>query len=451
VARRADTLRISLAAAVCCALGLALVPSAQATITGSHVAKPKDPHYLVYDRDNPNTFAVKGTTSGGNPAVDKVDLLCFHGSTYESVDSVVPLANDGSFSVPNADLSALEFTLCRLRAVPAASVPSNLTPFKGPLLGGDSQSTYDISSGPNAGALYDFYFWAQQRQAAFDYDSLTSCGIDDGYLMGSDLDIATTTFYCNAWLWKNEDFTNEAASTRSELQVDGKNAYGPESAQSVNDQASPGFQPLHFSIDVDPLTGETTIRETDKIVRCPNETFPPTPVSCPRFVSTHVVDKRTIVQDHKGHLSVITDRFKATDNHAHQLDLLWQNDQSFHDSSSPFDATTIAYRFPGQSSFSTHAVGDVVNLPKKHPASILIKQEGAPDGNKQTGRGAIVYDRRAKSATFNRSSTSQNDFYLHQHAEIPNDGAAKFHFAYAQAFKQKAVNELAHKAENAFG
>jgi hypothetical protein len=436
----------------CCALSAALASSAQAAITGSHVTKPKDPRYLVYDRDNPNTFAVKGTTSGGNPATDEVDLLCFHGTSHEAVASNVPLAKDGSFSVPAADLSQIEYTLCRLRAVPVApGIPSNLSPFKGPLLGGDSQSTYRIDTGPNASALDDFYFYAQQRQAAFDYDSLTSCGIDDGYLMGSDLDVATVTYYCNAWLWYYENFDDTNASTRSELQVDGKNSYGPESAQSVNDQASPGFQPLHFSIDVDPLTGETTIRETDKIVRCPNETFPPTPVSCPRFVSTHVVDKRTIVQDHKGHLSVITDRFKATDNHAHQLDLLWQNDQSFHDSSSPFDATTIAYRFPGQSSFSTHAVGDVVNLPKKHPASILIKQEGAPDGNKQTGRGAIVYDRRAKSATFNRSSTSQNDFYLHQHAEIPNDGAAKFHFAYAQAFKQKAVNELAHKAENAFG
>jgi hypothetical protein len=431
-------------------VGAALASSAQAAITGSHVTTPKDPRYLVYTDANP-TFAIKGTTSGGSPATDKVDLLCFHGTSHETVASNVALAGDGSFSVPDGDLSTIQEYLCRLRAVPHGSVPANLTPFKGPLVGGDALVRNDITTGPNAGALYDFYFWAQQRQGAFDYDSLTGCGVDDGYLMGSDLDIATTTFYCNAWLWNYENFANQGASTRSELQIDGKDAYGPASANDINDQGSPGFPPLHFSTKVDPLTGELTIHETDKLVRCPDATYPPTPTTCPRFVSTHVIDKRKIVQDHAGHLSTITDVFKSTDNHAHKLDLLWQNDQEFYGNGAPFDSTTVAYRFPGEGSFSTHAVGDVVNLPKKHPASIFVKQDGVADGDKTSGRGAIVYDRRARSATFNNVTASDSDFYLHQRAGIPKGGSAKFHFAYAQAFTQKAVDKLAKQAEKGFG
>ena len=189
--------RFGLLSIICCA-GLAAVPSAQAAITGSHVARPKDPRYLVYNQDNPNTFAIAGTTSGGNPATDQVDLLCFHGTTYETVASNVPLAGDGSFSVHAADLSKIEYRLCRLRAVPAGSVPVNLSPFKGPLLGGDHRRTYKIVGPPNDGAAYDFYIWAQQRAGAFDYDSLGSCGIDDAYLNVSTLDIGTVTFYCNA-------------------------------------------------------------------------------------------------------------------------------------------------------------------------------------------------------------------------------------------------------------
>ena len=442
--------RLALVSVVCCATGLALVPSAQASITRSHVTRPKDPRYLVYNQASPNTFAVKGTTSGGNPATDTVDLLCFHGTTYESVDSVVPLGGDGSFSVPAADLSKIQFKLCRLRAVPAGSVPANLGPFKGPLLGGDARQTYKISGGPNDGVLRDFYIWGQQRAGAFDYDSLGSCGIDDSYLMGSNLDIATTTFYCNAWLYYYENFANSSASKRSELRIDGVNAYTPYAAYRINPLASPGFPALHFSLEVNPLNGQTTIHESDQLVRCPDQTFPPTPASCPRFVPMGVMDKRKIVQDHAGHLATITDHFKATNGKAHRLDLLWQNDQRFYGTGAPFDATTVAYRFPGQRHYSTHALGDSVDLPKTKPASIFVKQRGQPDGDTSSGRGAIVYDRRATSATFNQLSTSQSDFYLHQHAKVPSRGSAGFHFAYAQAFKQDTVNSLARLSKQRF-
>src|SRR5436190_570108 len=127
---RLRRLRISLVAVACCTLGAAWASSAQAAITGSHVTKPTSPRYLLYNRDNPNTFAVKGNTSGGNPSTNKVDLDCFHGTDHEVVATKVPLAGDGSFSVPAADLGAIEYKLCRFRAVPAGTVPSNLKPFK---------------------------------------------------------------------------------------------------------------------------------------------------------------------------------------------------------------------------------------------------------------------------------------------------------------------------------
>jgi hypothetical protein len=435
------------------ALALALAPAAQALITGSQVTRPADPRYLIFDVNNPNTFAINGTTTGGNPATDHVDLRCYlgSGSVSNPVASNVPLASDGRFSVPNAELSTIESAICRLRAVPAGTTPSNLAPFDGPLIGGDPRQLYRFASGPNNGILYDFYFLGIQRQGDFDYDSLTSCGLTDGYLRNADLNRTTLTFYCNAWLAQFNDASNFAASTRSELRVDGRDAYGPDTAVEINPNASPGFPPLAFSVDVGATTGNVNIHETDRIVRCPDETYPPTTVSCPRFVPTHVIDERTIVQDHTGHLSMITDVFRPTDNHAHELDLRWQNDQHFTGSGAPFDSTTLAYRFPGQRRFKVHETGDVVDLPKRAPATIFVKQRGVEDGNTQSGRGAITYDRRAKNAKFTYVTTSQSDFELHQRATVRRDGAARFHFAYAHAYDQADVDSLARLAERRFG
>ena len=132
------------------------------------------------------------------------------------------------------------------------------------------------------------------------------------------------------------------------------------------------------------------------------------------------------------------------------LDLLWQNDQRFYGTGTSFDATTVSYRFPGQGHYSTHALGDAIDLPKTKPAAIFVKQRGQPDGDTGSGRGAIVYDRHATSATFNDVTASNSDFYLHQHAKVPSRGSAAFHFAYVQAFTQDTVNSLAHLSKKRF-
>ncbi len=432
---------------------LVAAPSAQAAITGSQITLPKSPRYLLNDEDaGGSTVAVKGTTTGGNPATDKVDLLCFFGTDHPALESNVPLGADGSFSVPAADLSPITNDLCRLRAVPHGAVPSDVSPFKGPLLGVDDRETETVAAGPNAGTAHDYYIYAQQAAGAFDYDSLTSCGLDDGYLNDSSHALATVTFYCNAWLWYYEDFSGPGpgASTRSELRIDGANAYGPDTARSINDHASPGFPALTYSFKLNPITGGMTIRESEPLVKCANLTYPPTPASCPGFVPTGVRDIRTIVQDHDGHLSTITDVFKSTDHSFHRLDLLWQNDQRFRSNASSFDSTTVAYRFPGQSGYATHNTGDQVTLPRKAPASIFIKQRDRPNGDTLSGRGAITYDHRSSSATFNNVSATDNDFYLHQVARIPAGGSSIFHFAYAHAFDQKTVDSLARLSEHRF-
>ncbi len=440
--------RLNLMIAAACAFAVLVVSltasTAGAAITASTITTPKNGSYFVYNEDNPNTFAISGTTTGGTTG-DHVDIRCYYGAETRTVASNVAVSQDGSFSVPTADLSeANVYSPCRLRAVPAGTSPADLTPFAGPRINVGDKQTYHVSGGANDGTLYDFYLFGQQPAGGFDYDSLSSCGVDDGYLSDSTLALTTVTFWCNAALFNQES----SPGTRSELQIDGGDAWPTWSAYRINSTAT-GFPTLTWSYHVNPHNGNLVIHDTEPLIKCTDKTYPPTPVTCPKFVMAGVTDHRTITQDHTGLLTRVTDVFTSTDGKKHSLDLLWANNQRFHDGSGG-DSSQVAYKFPGQSTFSTHAVSDTVPLPESAPATILVNMKGAADGDTSTGQGAIVYDRPATKATFVTAGTSNSQFTLHQTGKVPAKGSTRFRFAYAQGFKAAGVAKLATTAVHAF-
>src|SRR5438876_11926359 len=97
-----EQLRIRAAAAVIGAVlvgSLVATPTAGAAVTASSITSPSDLTFLVADQDNATqTFDITGTTTGGNPASDKVDIRCYYGTTFSVVASNVPLQSNGSFS-----------------------------------------------------------------------------------------------------------------------------------------------------------------------------------------------------------------------------------------------------------------------------------------------------------------------------------------------------------------
>ena len=423
---------------------LVAVPSAQAAVTASSITTPSDPSFYIADNDAPTqTFALSGTTTGGTTG-DHVDVNCYWGDNVETVAANVAVNGDGSFSVPNADMNGIggQDQVCRVRAVPAGTTPSDLTPFSGPTVAVGERDTGAIIGGPNDGTTDDYYIYAQQITAADDYLSASACGLDGGYLYDSTFARTTVTWYCNDYLW----YRDANPATRSEIQVDGANAYLPRTLAAVNDQGS-GFPPLTYTYSLDPHTGDLVITETDPIVKCTDATYPPTSPTCATAVSTGVSDMRTITQDHDGHLVWITDEFESTDGQQHTLDLLWENDNRFQDGNG--DSTQLEYEFPGQSSYSMHAQNDTVSLPNA-PGTIFIRMHGAADGDQSTGQGAIVYDRPATQATFPYSYSFYQGFELHQTATVPAGGSATFRTAYVQDFTQANVDSLANLATLTF-
>src|SRR4051812_38354902 len=129
VRRRAATI----VAGGCLAAMLIVVPSAQAAITLATVTAPTDATYLIFNHDNPNTFAISGTSNGTTG--DHVDLVCTSGDKRVVVASNVAVNANGSFSVPAADVQkAVLYRICRLRAVPAGTTPNDQSQYGGPRL-----------------------------------------------------------------------------------------------------------------------------------------------------------------------------------------------------------------------------------------------------------------------------------------------------------------------------
>jgi len=356
--------------------------------------------------------------------------------------SGVAVHKNGSFTARHVSLANPSYTACRLRAIPSGTTPTNLKPFTGPRLLIGFNRTYTQASGPNAGTLYDFYSFYSQLAGGFDFESLSSCGVCDGYLSPPNFSLGTITFWSNAALFE----LTSGPLIRSELQIDSANAYATYSADNINSAAT-GLPKLKYSYSQNAKTGDVVIRETEPLVKCNTPTYPPTTLSCTSFVSTGVTAMVTMAQDHSGRVAWSSVVFKSTDGKPHVLDLLWDNNQRFYRGSG--NATNLEYRFPGHSSYATHVLSDLVQLPKGQ-GTIFVRMHGASDGDTSTGQGAIVYDRTAVAAYFRQVDTDRETFTLDQTGKIPAYGSTRYRFAYVQGYKAADVAALAKQATTVF-
>src|SRR3954454_7396437 len=137
--------------------GLAVTPAAHAAITASQITSPTNPSFFIaYEDAAAQAFTIAGTTTGGSPSSDKVDIRCYFAGTSVKVKGNVDLNSNGSFSVTAADLNKLLELTCQLKPVPAGTTPADLTPFSGPVVGVGERESSKVSGGPNNGKPYDY-------------------------------------------------------------------------------------------------------------------------------------------------------------------------------------------------------------------------------------------------------------------------------------------------------
>jgi hypothetical protein len=419
--------------------------SARAAVHASTITDPSGTAYLTDDVDAGTQLSVDGTYTADSGA-DNVDVRCYGDSTLTLQNGA---GTGGSFAA-TGDLASLlptsttspAMNVCRLRAVPHATTPSNLAPFNGPVVavGKLSRGQFTFASGPNANHLADTFFSAPQLSGADDYEGLGDCGLQDGLLVDpSSQHFSNRLFFCNDWYGATDTWPGPS---RSELRIDGTNAYAPSAIDGNFDHVdlslSAGFPSFTFGPTRDPATGDATIGETDGISVCPGNPYPPTSDSCGTLADSGVAAQRSIAQDHDGRVVRIVDRFVSTDGKAHDFDGLVEND---------FFASTTAFRFPwvDGGTYHEHTATDIVPGAPGAPASIFVKGNiASSDGDANNPQGSITFSSPPDDVRF----LSPTMLLLHYHRTVPATGALTLVFTYAMGSSAAEVAGYASDAED---
>ena len=258
--------RIALLVIALSVTALLAAPAADATITASTITSPTDGS-RIFDNEITapgGTFTVAGTTNSTATGTDTVDIDCYNGGSevvrYEGPgDAGISLANDGSFNaaVPLAPLSG---NTCELLAVPHGTTPPP-SGYSGPRVAISQLTRTAVLTGPNVGKLYDFAFdLATMHGSDYVYSS-GDCGTaQELYDGGAAMNASPYLLNCGGSFYgsSNSFYTNPTTVdlARSEIQVDGANAYNPNSANALFTGASglTGFPTLTVTLSGNPTT-----------------------------------------------------------------------------------------------------------------------------------------------------------------------------------------------------
>lgn len=440
-------------------LGGGPLAAASAAVESSRITSPASPTYALFDETQPaqHAFTVTGTTN----VVGNIALRCYYGvgpnESWLVVKEVTP--SGGSFAV-EVDTDALYDGPCVLRAVPASDAkayppgsPSEEAsdPFQGPVIVG---SHFEVASNDEVDDYYDFE--VNSLSAYLEIESAGSCGLTESNLYApSSLLRSADLFGCNAAFFKEDDPPSGAA-TRSDLQVDGANAYTPTTARYLAEGLAttiPGAPRMSVTQVFDPSTGLIRIDEVDPLVKCSPETiFPPTQASCKEFVSTGVQLERTWRTSDSDQVASMTDSWSSTDGDAHALSALYEQWWGIEDKAGG------AFEFPGSGTFAPTTTGEAVSLPAGAGAIDYREDAATPaGGDGEHPQGAIVYDRApSEPATVYEGSgagkvnADGTEFNMPYEATIPASGTYALRMGFVQAYALSEVQTLTEAVEASF-
>ncbi|HEV3321860.1 MAG TPA: Ig-like domain-containing protein [Solirubrobacteraceae bacterium] len=428
----------------------------------SQITSPAGPTYALNDESEsspPSAFKVEGTTN----VEGKVSLRCYFGTDATS-KSYSTLANEVTPNSEKKFFAEVEAKLlhngpCVLRAVPFDNVEAHppgsaseeaADPFKGPRIIGSSFRLFNQN-----GVNYDYQFQSSTPVGYFNIESVGDCGLDESYLYAPEtLSVSNSLFFCDAALFA-ENEPPSGPSTRSELQIDGANAYSPAAAREVNraieEELESKKEPLipvagapqvMVEKSFDHSTGLVTIKEVDPIVKCaPSTAFPPTATSCKSFVSTGVELDREWQTGDADQVASLTDNWRSIDGVDHALNALYDQDNV------NGGGKGGAYELPGTNVFSATTRGQTISLPAGL-GRIYYKEDAETPavGDGEHPQGAIVYDTPPSGPISVYRGTGEkfeNGFEMPYQGTIPAGGSYTLHMAFIQAYKLSEVEALA--------
>ena len=421
---------------------LGIVPSiAQAAPTSSTIntwsssqsGTPQNSTYLISYDNQGTTLTVTGDTAGGS---GNIDVVCYFGSGPSDAVLAANVPVVGGAFTATGSLRLIAGHACRLRAIPTGGESSD---DKSPFLAQQvAVSEAGLPSGEVDNKPYDFYVVAATLTGSAAWDSAGSCGpyaapYDPSFGQGNfAIDCAGSLLGANLPL----------DPSRSEVVVDGQNAYDAASAQALlpGSEDLAGFPSLTANVVQNPTDGVVTSQSTESWVVCPSIIYPPISTSCSSFAPAGVQLQRTVTTSDGGLVVTMTDNWSSTNGRAHSLDLLYDDYVGLKSS-----AAQRGYEFPGQSAFTAYQAGETVPQPSATPGSILVRTNlAAPDGDTSEAAGAITFSNPPTGFTF----VSNSEFEEHQVLEVPPRGSVSLSYIYSTAYTVAQVQALALAAQD---
>ena len=461
---------LGIAATVTALLVLAVAPAAaRATVattqitgwTSQNPATPPNNPYLISDDNQHTTLTVSGTATG----TGSVDIACYFGTPANLqvvvLQSGLPVSA-GTFHTSNLQMQGkIAGLACRLRAVPAGGeAGGDISDYAGPQLAVSEVAipVSAVASGTNAGTPYDFYvkdvtFTGSAGWGPAGVDPLKGqfgCGGPFAAPTDPDFDVGNFAINCMGSLMGDD---LGAFGGRSEVQVDGRNAYDAASAQALFAAANgnlasqnlPGFpQTLTDHVVWDASTGLLTSDSVESWVECSGQNEEVQVFqTCSSFVPSGVQLERITTTSDGGRVVTITDIWSSTDGKPHMVDLL--DDDVVGPELQP--TGTPGFEFPGQTSFSEYGPGADLPGPSSAPGSILVRTNmAAPDGSPTEAVGAITFGVAPSAFHF----VNSDEFEEHNTLEVPAGGSASLSYIYSVGYSVADLSGLALTAQDRF-
>lgn len=467
--------RLWIAAIVAAVAALGAPAAAQATVSATDITSwtsnrsgtPANSPYLISYDNQPTTLTVTGTAQAA--AGDHVDIVCYYGSPNPQTQFktlVTNLAvNNGTFttltgtSAPQVRLIAGH--ACRLRAVPHGAASSGDTSaFVGPKLAvAETALLPTISGGPNNGKTYNYYvngvtFTGFAAWKAAGTPAVSGAGACGGpYAAPIDTAFDTGNFPIDCMGSLLGDDLGIWGPRRSEVQIDGHNAFDAAAAQALfprtggqdnGSQDLQGFPSVSDNVEWDPTNGLISSQAQESWVTCHgSDVYPPTAVTCPSFDDTGVKLTRVITTSDGGRVITLTDTWSSTDRQSHSLDLLYDDYAGVSGNAD----NERGWMFPGQSAFTHYTNGSSVPAPSSVPASILTRTNvSAADGDPNEGFGAITFGSAPSALRF----VSGSELEEHRLLTVPAGGSGSLSYVYSIGYSLADVSALAMAAQDRF-
>jgi hypothetical protein len=391
------------------------------------VTTPASPFQPFVDESLPPSDASRIFTVAGTSSLPEVSLQCVYGNAGAApgayaLSASVPVTG-GAFS---QDVTIPGRHGCRLYALPTGGgIPADLAPYAGPRYFGAERATYTVGGiGPNAASLRDFSFGSTSPTLSFGIQSIGAGGAP--YDLGPIDDSGELPTWAQQLFSSNAALHGESTSgdTRSQLQVDGVNAFAPSVAAGLlpTSETASGLPSISVDqINVDPVTRDVTHVSTEPFVTCPTDgganvtKAAATPANCASFRPSGIAIQRTVVVRNATRSLETKDRYVSTDGSAHEIDALYDQAQN----STP---GINGYRFPwvDGATFNGHLAGDEIALPPGRVSTLFAKYKlDAPDDDPQYTQGSLTLAPRPDRIRF----TGAAEFEVGFRRTVPATGA----------------------------